>query len=74
VYPTVAHSYILELKYLKADATEAEAERQWAEAVEQVKSYAADKKLQSMLHGTRLHPIVVQIKGYDLLRMEEAGQ
>ncbi|MGN0216808.1 MAG: AAA family ATPase [Prevotella sp.] len=74
VYPTVAHSYILELKYLKADATEAEAESQWAEAVEQVKSYAADKKLQSMLHGTRLHPIVVQIKGYDLLRMEEAGQ
>ena len=71
VYPTVAHSYILELKYLKVDATEAEAERQWAEAVEQVKSYAADQKLQSMLHGTRLHPIVVQIKGYDLLRMEE---
>ncbi|MCI7598486.1 MAG: ATP-binding protein [Bacteroidales bacterium] len=70
-YPTVAHSYILELKYLKADATEAEAERQWAEAVEQVKAYAADKKLQSMLHGTRLHPIVAQIKGYDLLRMEE---
>ncbi len=70
-YPTVAHSYILELKYLKADATEAEAERQWAEAVEQVKAYAADPKLQSMLHGTRLHPIVAQIKGYDLLRMEE---
>ena len=70
-YPTVAHSYILELKYLKSDATEAEAERQWAEAVEQVKAYAADRKLQSMLHGTRLHPIVAQIKGYDLLRMEE---
>ena len=70
-YPTVAHSYILELKYLKADATEAEAERQWAEAMEQVKAYAADRKLQSMLHGTRLHPIVAQIKGYDLLRMEE---
>ena len=70
-YPTVAHSYILELKYLKADATEAEAERQWAEAVEQVKAYAADRKLRSMLHGTRLHTIVAQIKGYDLLRMEE---
>ena len=70
-YPTVAHSYILELKYLKADATEAEAKRQWAEAVEQIKSYAADRKLQSMLHGTQLHPIVAQIKGYDLIRMEE---
>ena len=71
VYPMVEHSYILELKYLKADATGAEAERQWAEAVEQVKSYAADKKLQSMLHGTQLHPIVVQIKGYDLVKYEE---
>ena len=71
VYPTVAHSYILELKYLKADAKEAEAERQWTEAVEQIKTYAADPKLQSMLQATRLHPIVAQIKGYDLLRMEE---
>ena len=71
VYPMVQHSYILELKYLKADATEAEAEKQWTEAVEQIKTYAADKKLQSMLHGTQLHPIVVQIKGYDLVKYDE---
>ena len=71
VYPMVAHSYILELKYLKADTTEADAERQWADAVEQIKTYAADRKLQSMLHGTALHCIVVQIKGYELVRMEE---
>ena len=70
-YPMVAHSYILELKYLKADATEAEAEKQWTEAVEQIKTYAADKKLQSMLHGSTLHPIVIQIKGYDLVKYEE---
>ena len=70
-YPMVAHSYILELKYLKTDATEAEAERQWGEAVEQIKTYAADKKLQSMLHGSTLHPIVIQIKGYDLVKYEE---
>ncbi|MCI7597722.1 MAG: ATP-binding protein [Bacteroidales bacterium] len=73
VYPTVAHSYILELKYLKADATEAEAERQWAEAVEQIKTYAADPKLQSMLQATRLHCIVVQIKGYDVVKCEETA-
>ena len=71
VYPMVRHSYILELKYLKADATDAEADRQWSEAREQIKTYAADTKLQSMLHGTLLHPIVVQIKGYDLVRFEE---
>lgn len=70
-YPMVAHSYILELKYLKTDATDAEAEKQWTEAVEQIKVYAADKKLQSMLHGSTLHPIVIQIKGYDLVKYAE---
>ena len=70
-YPMVAHSYILELKYLKADATEVEAVKQWSEAVEQIKTYAADKKLQSMLHSSTLHPIVIQIKGYDLVKYEE---
>ena len=71
VYPMVAHSYILELKYLKADATDAEAAHQWTDAVAQIKTYAADRKLQSMLHGTELHLIVVQIKGYDVVKMEE---
>ncbi len=70
-YPMVAHSYILELKYLKTEATEAEATKQWEEAVEQIKGYAADKKLRSMLHGTQLHAIVIQIKGYDLVRFGE---
>ena len=70
-YPMVTHSYILELKYLKADATEAEAGKQWTEAVKQIKGYAADKKLQSMLHGSTLYPIVIQIKGYDLVKYEE---
>lgn len=70
-YPMVAHSYILELKYLKTDATEAEAAKQWEGTVEQIKGYAADKKLQSMLHGTQLHAIVIQIKGYDLVRFDE---
>ena len=70
-YPMVAHSYILELKYLKTEATEAEATKQWEEAVEQIKGYAADKKLRSMLHGTQLHAIVIQIKGYDLVRFDE---
>ena len=73
VYPMVAHSYILELKYLKAEATDAEADRQWGEAIEQIKAYAADKKLRSMLHGTQLHCIVVQIKAFDLVRMKEVG-
>ena len=71
VYPMVKHSYILGLKYLKTDATDAEAEKQWTEAVAQIRTYATDKKLRFMLHDTQLHCIVAQIKGYDLVRMEE---
>ena len=67
----VKHSFILELKYLKTDASEADAERQWAEAVEQIKGYAADRTLQAMLHNTTLHPVIIQIRGYDLVRYEE---
>lgn len=71
IYPMVKHSFILELKYLKTDASEADAERQWAEAVEQIKGYAADRTLQAMLHNTTLHPVIIQIRGYDLVRYEE---
>ena len=37
----------------------------------QIKTYAVDRKLQSMLHGTKLHLIVVQIKDYDVVKREE---
>ncbi len=70
-YPEVAHSYILELKYLKTDATDSDASRQWAEAVEQSHCYATDRVVRESLDGTALHLLVVQIKGSDLLKAEE---
>ncbi|MBQ4392565.1 MAG: PD-(D/E)XK nuclease domain-containing protein, partial [Prevotella sp.] len=70
-YPMVEHSYILELKYLKADATEAAAEQQWAEAVDQIRHYAEGRVVKRLIQHTRLHPIVVQVRGYEVQRMEE---
>lgn len=70
-YPEVAHSYILELKYLKSDATDSEAASQWEEAVKQIHEYAKDRIVNSLLDGTTLHLIVVQIKGYKRIRAEE---
>ncbi len=70
-YPEVAHSYIIELKYLKTDATDADATRQWSEAVEQIKGYAQGKIVQKLLDGTKLHLLVVQIKGYERIKAEE---
>lgn len=70
-YPEVAHSYILKLKYLKADASADDAARQWREAVAQVKQYAQDRKVDRLLCSTKLHLLVVQIRGGERLREEE---
>ena len=70
-YPMVAHSYIIELKYLKPDAPAAEAEAQWAEATEQVRRYATDAKLPQLCGSTQLHLIVAQFRGHQLVRSEE---
>ena len=70
-YPEVAHSYIVELKYLTAKDSEAKAEEQWAEAVDQVRQYVQDRKVQQMTRGTELHLIRMQMRLTELLRIEE---
>ena len=72
-YPMVAHSYILELKYLKQDATAEEAEAQWAEAVSQITRYAQDEKVRLLCGPTQLHLIVAQYRGYQLVKLEEVN-
>ena len=73
-YPEVAHSYIIELKYLTAKDTEATAEEQWAEAIDQVRRYTADRKVQQMTRDTELHLIRMQMRTTELLRIEEVPQ
>ena len=70
-YPEVAHSYIIELKYLTAIDTDATAEEQWHEAAEQVRRYVQDRKVQQMIDGTELHLIRMQMRLTELLRIEE---
>ena len=70
-YPQVAHSFILELKYLTAKDSQERAEQQWEEAVEQVRKYAEDRKVKLMSEGTTLHLLVMQMRTTELLRLEE---
>ena len=62
-YPMVRHSYVLELKYLKIEASDAEAAEQWALAVEQIRKYGQADRTQMLASGTQLHLIIVQIRG-----------
>ena len=73
-YPEVAHSYIIELKYLTAKDNDATAEQQWAEAIEQVRRYTADRKVQQMTKDTELHLIRMQMRTTELMRIDEVPQ
>ena len=68
-YPMVAHSYILELKYLKSEASKADAELQWTKAVEQIHQYAKGPKVKQLVGKTQLHLLILQIRGYELERL-----
>lgn len=70
-YDDVKHSYILELKYISSKETDAKAQSQWQEAIEQIKGYAVAPKVRQLTQGTKLHCIVMQFRGWELERMEE---
>lgn len=70
-YNEVAHSYILELKYLSAKDYDAKADKQWQDAVDQIHRYAQAPRVEQLIKGTQLHCIVIQFSGWELARMEE---
>ena len=70
-YGDVLHSYIVELKYAKADATDAEMAAKVDEAKAQLAKYRADRAVPSLARGTALHQIVYVFKGAELHTLEE---
>lgn len=72
-YPMVAHSYIIELKYLKKDDTQAVADEQWEQAHDQLRQYVHDEKVRLLVADTQLHLIAIQFRGDEVERMEEIG-
>ena len=66
-----AHSYIIELKYIKIGTSDDAAQEVWDKAVEQIRSYSSGDKVRLLSHGTKLHLIVVIIKGHELYFMGE---
>ena len=70
-YPDVKHSYILELKYATRTATDAELEVQALEGRKQLLRYSEDKIVRCLSEGTTLHRLLLQFRGWDLVRREE---
>ena len=71
VYPDIAHSYVLELKYLPGTATDADVARSREKAVAQLTRYAASVAVKSTYQPTRLHRLVLLWRGMELAVAEE---
>ena len=70
-YPDIEHSYILELKYAARTATNAELAAQAEEGRRQLHQYSEDKIARQLAKGTTLHRLLLQFRGWEMLRCEE---
>ena len=70
-YSDIAHSYIMELKYVNSTATDAEVEAKSREADEQLKKYSADKIVRCICADTQLHLLKVVFRGAEMEVCEE---
>jgi len=70
-YSDTGHSYILELKYVKPTATDAEVQAKEQEAESQLRQYSADENLMRQCGSTKLHLLKVIFRGAEMVTCEE---
>ena len=70
-YPDMEHSYIVELKYCKSDATDEQVAKLREAAIAQVNRYADSDVVKTEVKTTRLHKIVVIFRSVDMVVCEE---
>lgn len=70
-YPDVKHSYILELKYASRTTTDTQLEAQVEEGHQQLLQYSEDKVARQLAEGTTLHQVLIQFRGWDMVKCEE---
>lgn len=69
--PEIAYSYIVEVKYARRDASEAEISALKQDAAGQLRRYAADGKVFRTKGNTRLGLITLVFRGWELVEMEK---
>ena len=69
--PEIAYSYIVEVKYARRDASEADIALLKQDAAEQLRRYAADEKVLRTKRHTELGLITLVFKGWELVVAEK---
>ena len=68
--PTVAYSYLVEVKYARREASSSELAALKADAAQQLQRYAEDEKVQRSKGNTQLTLITLIFKGWELVEAE----
>ena len=71
IFRDMEHSYIIELKYLKSQASDAEVEAAKEQASAQVCRYADTVNVNDNIGQTRLHKVIVVYRGVEMVACEE---
>ena len=71
IFTDMEHSYIIELKYLKSHATDAEVEVATQQAEAQVCRYADTVNVNDNIGHTRLHKVIVIYRGVEMVVCKE---
>ena len=69
--PDIVYSYIVEVKYARRDASDADIALLKRDAAEQLKRYATDEKVLRTKGGTKLELITLVFKGWELVVLEK---
>ena len=71
IYPDIEHSFVLELKYVPGNATDAEVEQASRQAQDQLLRYERSVVIERTLGHTRLHRLVLVWRGIELAVAQE---
>ena len=74
IFTDMEHSYIIELKYLKSNATEAEVKAAVKQAEAQVCRYADTVNVNDNIGHTSLHKVYVVYKGVEMVACDEVDE
>jgi hypothetical protein len=71
LYRDLKHSYLIEFKYVKADAPKTEIKNKEADAVLQLEKYSKNGFVVKKSQGTTLHCLLVMYKGFEMIVCRE---
>ena len=74
IYPDLTHSYLIEFKYVKSDATQTEIQNKIAAGILQLERYSKADFVVKKSKGTTLHCLLVVFKGIEMVECSQVKE